>query len=172
LHDLADLSDEYRTETLQRLQDFQSHLYEPYEAKAIANASDGDDRRFQEMLEARKQKQLEIMMQHGHPWLRQLWQEDQGKKRWGYALFVNAHWKAENPHRWDTYDRKSSHSMHMAFSAIASGLTIQSRYTVEPLDWPSEMPSGDKSFPVILNKLREWFNYLRSFPPKRKFHTS
>lgn len=58
--------------------------------------------------------------------------------------------------------------MHMAFSAIASGLTIQSRYTVEPLDWSSETLSGDKSFPVILNKLRERFNYLRSFPPKKE----
>ncbi len=167
LHDLADVSYEHRTETLQRLRDFQSYLYEPYEAKAIANASDEDDRRFQEMVEAEEQKEMEIMLQHGHPWLRQLWQEDRGKKRWGYAIFVNPYWKAENLDRWDSYDRKSTTSIHMAFSAIASGLTIQSRYTVEPLDWPSETPK-DESFPDILSELRKRFNYLRSFPPKKE----
>lgn len=85
-----------------------------------------------------------------------------------YAIFVNPHWKAENPDRWDSYDRKSSHSMHMAFSAIASGLTIQSRYTVESLDWPSETPTEDEGFPVILSELRKQFNHLRSFPPKKE----
>lgn len=98
------------------------------------------------------------MLQHGHPWLRQLWQEDQGKKRWGYAIFVNPHWKAENLDRWDSYDRKSTTSMHMAFSAIASGVTIQSRYTVEPLDWPSETPTEDVKLsrhpPPIRNRSR------------------
>lgn len=78
---------------------FRSHLYEPNEARAIANASAEDDRRFQEMLEAEEQKQLEIMLQQGHPWLRQLWQEDLGKMPWGSALFVNPLWKAENPDR-------------------------------------------------------------------------
>ena len=51
------------------------------------------------MLEAEEQKQLEIMLQQGHPWLRQLWQEDLGKMPWGSALFVNPLWKAENPDR-------------------------------------------------------------------------
>jgi hypothetical protein len=143
LCDLADVSYEHRTETLQRLRDFQSHLYELYEAKAIANASD-EANRFQEMVEAGEQKQLEIMLRHEHPWLRQLWQEDQGKKPWGYAIFVNPHWEAENPDRSESYDLKSTHSIHMAFSAIASGLTIQSRYTIEPLDWPSGTPTEDE----------------------------
>lgn len=58
--------------SLQRLRDFQSHLYEQDEAKAIANASDEDDRRLQEMDEAEKQDELEIILQHGQPWLRQL----------------------------------------------------------------------------------------------------
>lgn len=167
LYTLADVSYEHRTETLQRLRDFQSHLYEQHEAKAIANAFDEDDRRLQETDEAEKQEELEIILQHGQPWLRQLWQEDEGKKPWGYAIFVNPHWKAENPDRWDSYDRKSSHSIHMAFSAIASGLTIQSRYTTESLDWPSETPTKDESFSVILSELRKQFNYLRSFPPKK-----
>ncbi|CEO59135.1 hypothetical protein PMG11_03821 [Penicillium brasilianum] len=56
----------------------------------------------------------------------------------------------------------------MAFSAIASGLIIQSRYTVEPIDWPSGTPTEDESFPVILRGLRKRFNHLRSFPPKKE----
>jgi hypothetical protein len=164
---LADISDEHLTEALQRLRDFQSHLHEQYEAQAIENASNEHKRRFQEMIEAKEQKALEIMLQHGHPWLRQLWQEDEGKKRWGYALFVNPLWKAQNPDRWDSYERKSDHSAHMAFSAIASGLMIQSRYTLEFLDWPSATPSEEERFPVILSELRKQFNHLRSLPPKK-----
>lgn len=59
LCDLANVSYEHRMATLQCLMDFQ--------AKAVANASDEDDRRFQEMVEAGEQKQLEIMLRHGHP---------------------------------------------------------------------------------------------------------
>ncbi|KAJ5110900.1 hypothetical protein N7532_001435 [Penicillium argentinense] len=167
LDTLAGVSYKHRTETLERLQNFQSHLYEQYEAKAIANASDEEVRRVDEITEARKQEDLDIMLQKGQPWLRQLWQEDQGKKPWGYAIFENPQWKAENPDRWESYDRKSSHSRHMAFSAIASGVTIQARYSIEPLDWPSKAPTDDESFPVILSELRKQFNYLRSYPPKK-----
>ncbi|CEO59136.1 hypothetical protein PMG11_03822 [Penicillium brasilianum] len=57
-----------------------------FQAKAIPNASDEDDRQFQEMVEA-----------------------DQGKKPWGYAIFVDPHWEAENPDRSESYDLKSAH---------------------------------------------------------------
>ncbi|KAJ5085782.1 hypothetical protein N7532_010553 [Penicillium argentinense] len=166
---LSDVSYGHRTETLERMQNFQSHLYEQYEAKAIENASDEEVRRIEERLEARKQKDVEKMLQKGQPWLRQLWQEDQDKRPWGYAIFENPQWKAENPDRWEQYNRKLSHSMHMAFSAIASGFTIQSRYCVERLDWPPETPTEDEKFPMILSELRKQFNYLRSYPPKRKY---
>ncbi|KAJ6003074.1 hypothetical protein N7451_005621 [Penicillium sp. IBT 35674x] len=168
LYTLTDISYEHCTETLQRLRDFQSHLYEQYEARAIANASDEDDRRLREVDEDEKREEMEIMLQYGQPWLRQLWQEDEGKKPWGYAIFVNPQWKSENSDRWDSYDRKSSHSMHMAFSAIACGLTIQSRYTVESLDWPLSTSTRDESFLVTLGELRKQFKYLRSLPPKKE----
>ncbi|KAJ5298837.1 uncharacterized protein N7443_006957 [Penicillium atrosanguineum] len=83
-------------------------------------------------------------------------------------MFENPQWKAENPDRWESYHRKSSHSIHMAFSAIASGVTIQSRYSIKPFDWPSETPTEDESFPTIISELRKQFNYLRSYPPKKR----
>ncbi|KAJ6000176.1 hypothetical protein N7481_000585 [Penicillium waksmanii] len=170
---LDTLTDSHRTETLQRLQKFQNHLYEQCEAKAFENASDAQERQFQAMEEAmeqEEQEELEKMLQHGQPWLRQLWQEDECKKPWGYAMFENPYCKAKNPDRWESYGLKTSGSMHWAFISIGSSSTVQSRYVVEELDWPSGTPtlSEDGSFPVILRELRKHFNYLRSFPPKKE----
>ncbi|KAJ5650418.1 uncharacterized protein N7484_004141 [Penicillium longicatenatum] len=151
LYKSTDISYEHRTETLQRLRDFQSHLYEQYEAKAIANALDEDDRRLREMDEAEKREEIEIMLQHGQPWLRQLWLEDEGKKAVGLCNICEPLLEVRESRL-----------------AIACCLTIQSRYTVEFLDWPSSTPTRDESFLVTLGELRKQFNHLRSFPPKKE----
>ncbi|KAJ5298836.1 uncharacterized protein N7443_006956 [Penicillium atrosanguineum] len=64
---LAGISYEYRTETLERLQNFQSHLYEQYEANAIANAFDEETRRVDGMEKDWKQRDFDIMLQQGQP---------------------------------------------------------------------------------------------------------
>lgn len=157
------------TDSVNRLRGFQTYLYEKFEGQAIANAHDEDERRRQEECEDEKQQDLQTMLQHGHPWLRRLWEEDGDEKHWGYAIFENPQWKAEDPDRWESYERKSDKAKNMALGAISCGFTIQSNYLIEDLDWPAEAPTEDDKFPVVvLGELRKRFNYLRSLPPKKE----
>jgi hypothetical protein len=49
--------------------------------EAIENASKEKDRWNEEEQEADKQEKLNMMFHVGHLWLRQLWQENEGKNR-------------------------------------------------------------------------------------------
>lgn len=157
LDKLAQVSEEHSTETFNRLRVFQSRLYDEHEAKAIENASEEEGRRMDDVQEDEDQTELERMIQEGQPWLQKLWEEYHGEKPWGYAIFENPEWKAENPDIWESYERKSEHSRRMAFSAIVSTMKIESTYLVPPLDWPSKAPTEDESFSVTLRELRKQF---------------
>ena len=61
------------------------------------------------MQEDENQTELERMVQEGKPWLQKLWEEYHAEKPWGYAIFENPGWKAENPDIWKSYERKSEH---------------------------------------------------------------
>jgi hypothetical protein len=86
---------------MERLQRFRKLLYAENEAEAIENATKEEDRRRKESSRARRQEDLDFVFKHGKPWLQRLWQEDQGQKSWGFAMF-------ENP-QFATDDRRESY---------------------------------------------------------------
>lgn len=76
-------------------------------------------------------------------------------------------WKTEDPGRFESYDLKHGKLLHMAFAAICCGTTVQARWNLETLDWPSAT-SDNASFLETVNQLRKHFNHLRSQPPKKQ----
>lgn len=161
------VSDEHHSETLERLETFRSSFYAEFEADAFKTAEAEVSRREDEIREAEDRADLAQILEHGHPWLRQLWQEDEGKKPWGYAIFQSPQWKLEDPERQESYERKQSNLFHWAHLAIGSGTKIGSRWYLGGLDLPSGVDSGE-SFLSTLNQLRKQFNHLRSQPPKKQ----
>lgn len=161
------VSDEYYSQTLEQLEGFRSSFYAEFEADAFKNVEAEIFRRENEIREAEDRADLAQILEHGHPWLRQLWQEDEGKKPWGYAIFQSLQWKLEDPERQELYEQKQSNLLHWAHLAIGSGTKIGSRWYLEGLDLPSRIGS-DESFLLTLNQLRKQFNHLRSQPPKRQ----
>lgn len=99
-----------------------------------------------------------MMFHVGQLWLRQLWQENEGKKPWGSAIFENPQWQAEHRDCLNSYNLKSSGAINIAFCSICCATLIKARYRHECLDWPSDTPTGDKNFPQIVNGFR--FDYL------------
>ncbi|KAJ5415213.1 hypothetical protein N7465_003908 [Penicillium sp. CMV-2018d] len=161
------VSDEYYLQTLERLERFRSSFYAEFEADAFKSTEAEISRREDERREAEDRADVARMLEHGHPWLRQLWQEDEGKKPWGYAIFQSLQWKLEDPERQELYERKQNHLFHWAHIAIGSGTKIRCRWYLEDLDLPSRIGS-DESFLLTLNQLRKQFNHLRSQPPKKQ----
>ncbi|KAJ6150184.1 hypothetical protein N7471_001383 [Penicillium samsonianum] len=161
------VSDEHYSQTLERLKRLRRFFYAEFEADAFKNVEAETSRREDEIREAEDRADLAQILEHGHPWLRQLWQEDEGKKPWGYAIFQSLQWKLEDPERQESYEQKQSNLFHWAHLAIGSGTKIGSRWYLEDLDLPSRIGS-DESFLLTLNQLRRQFNYLRSQPPKKQ----
>ncbi|KAJ5607270.1 hypothetical protein N7537_003889 [Penicillium hordei] len=161
------VSNEYYFQTLERLERFRSSFYAEFEADALKNAEAEISRWEDKRREAEDRADLAQILEYGHPWLRQLWQEDEGKKPWGYTIFQSFQWKLEDPERQELYEQKQSNLFHWAHLAIGSGTKIGSRWYLEGLDLPSRIGS-DESFLSTLNQLRKQFNYLRSQPPKKQ----
>ncbi|KAJ5457060.1 hypothetical protein N7530_012334 [Penicillium desertorum] len=163
------VSNEYYFQTLERLERFRSSFYAEFEADAFKNAEAEISRREDIRREAEDRADLARILEYGHPWLRQLWQEDEGKKLWGYTIFQSFQWKLEDPERQELYEQKQSNLFYWAHLAIGSGIKIGSRWYLEGLDLPSGIGSDESlSFLSTLNQLRKQFNYLRTQPPKKQ----
>lgn len=80
---------EYCDEISGRLKSFQIPLYRENEAEAIENAISESLERQREMSRSDRQSDLDVVFRNGKPWLRQLWDEDQGQRCWGFAMFEN-----------------------------------------------------------------------------------
>ncbi|KGO40773.1 hypothetical protein PEX1_051030 [Penicillium expansum] len=152
---------------LECLESFRTSFHAEYEADALKNAEAESSRRYDEMREAQDKADLAHIFEHGYPWLHQLWQEDEGKRPWGYAIFESPQWILEDPERQETYDLKQTNLFYWAHVAIGSGIQIGSQWYLESLDLPSGT-GRDKSFMAILHQLRKQFNRLRSLPPKKQ----
>ncbi|CAG8250024.1 unnamed protein product [Penicillium nalgiovense] len=161
------VSNEYYFQTLERLERSRSSFHAEFEADAFKNVEAEISRREDKRREAEDRADLARILEYGHPWLRQLWQEDEGKKLWGYTIFQSFQWKLEDPKRQELYEQKQSNLFHWAHLAIGSGIKIGSQWYLEGLDLPSGIGS-DESFLSTLNQLRKQFNYLRSQPPKKQ----
>jgi hypothetical protein len=165
--DLKLVSEEHYSQTVERLENFRTSFYTEYEADALKNAEAELPRRIDEITETEDRNDLERMLESGHPWLRQLWQEEGGKYPWGYVIFESPQWKREDPERQESYEQKQTTLFHWAHVAIGSTTQIRSQWYLERLDQPSRA-GGDESFLATVNQLRKHFNYLRALPPVKQ----
>ncbi|KAL2007611.1 hypothetical protein VTN00DRAFT_9049 [Thermoascus crustaceus] len=158
---LEEVSVEYCNEMMERLKRFQKPLYEENEAEAIENATNELHRRGKELRQTMRQSDLDVVFERGKPWLRQLWQEDQAQKVWGFATFENPQFAADD--RRQSYVAEQREALRRSLKVLGAGIYMGGLWQVESPNWPTQT-GGDESFPAILDGLRRKFKQLRAQP--------
>ncbi|KAB8217939.1 hypothetical protein BDV33DRAFT_232458 [Aspergillus novoparasiticus] len=160
---LRGISYDYCIEMEERLRRFQRLLYEEREDEAfdsVVKHLSGDDEEVAKAMEQEELEQLNAVFEKGNPWLRQLWKEDQGKKPWGFAVFENPQFTIDN--RRELYIAEQRETSDLSLGAIHAVGKIGWMWQLENPAWPTEIATGDESFPVILDALRRRFKELRT----------
>ncbi|GAB1217037.1 hypothetical protein ATERTT37_006258 [Aspergillus terreus] len=166
LNALSELPNEVYIEITERLRRFQQVLYEEREDEALESIKQQVSRDAEAVAQAEKQRELEILdkvFEKGKPWLRQLWEEDQGKKPWGFAVFENPRFTTDR--RRDLYIAEQRETFNLSRGAIHALGKIGDTWRLENPAWPAEIVTGDESFAAIVEGLRRKFKELRAQPP-------
>ncbi|KAJ6185103.1 hypothetical protein N7519_006404 [Penicillium mononematosum] len=122
------VSNKYYFQTLERLKRFRSSFYAELEADAFKNAEVEISRREDKRREAEDRADLARILENGHPWLRQLWQEDEGKKLWGYTIFQSFQWKIGSRWYLEGLDLPSGIGSDKSFLSTLNQLRKQFNY--------------------------------------------
>lgn len=134
---LFSLSQEHWQQATDQLKKVRAMLYEPNEEDALSNAEMENWRRMMDASEQRKQRQkqeFESRLGTAQPWVRRLWEEDQGEKNWGYAVFRDPKAVSEE------YEVKKDAVLMNAKDAVGCGQMIGARWRPQYLDWPPDCP--------------------------------
>ncbi|KAG9594378.1 hypothetical protein KCU77_g12454, partial [Aureobasidium melanogenum] len=132
---LFSLSQEHLQKATEQLKKVRTMLYDANEEDALWNAEIEDWRRMMDASKQQKKQEVESRLSTAQPWVKRLWDEDQGEKNWGYAVFRDPEAVSEE------YDsRKGAVLMH-AKEAIGCGDTISARWRLQSLDWPGPILS-------------------------------
>ncbi|KAG9594787.1 hypothetical protein KCU77_g3777, partial [Aureobasidium melanogenum] len=133
---LFSLSQEHLQQATEQLKKVRAMLYDVNEESALWNAEMEDWRRMMDASKQRKRREVESRLPTAQPWVKQLWDEDQGEKNWGYAVFRDP--KVAN----EEYEVRKDAVLMNARKAIGCGDTIGARWKLQYLNWPSQSPSN------------------------------
>jgi hypothetical protein len=163
---LSEMPVDYCNEVEERLRRFQRLLYEEREDEAsesVMKQLSEDGKAATQAYEQSQREILDTVFEKGKPWLRQLWEEDQGKKPWGLAVFENPRFTADR--RRDLYIAEQRETFNLSRGAIYAIGKIGDTWRLENPAWPAEIVTGDESFAAIVEGLRRKFKELRAQPP-------
>lgn len=115
---LLSVSQEHWQKATDNLKKVRAMLYDDNEEDALWNAEMEEWRRMMDASKQRQKQEVESRLATARPWVKRPWDEDQGEKNWGYAVFRDP--EAVN----EEYEvRKDAALMH-AREAIGCGDTI------------------------------------------------
>ncbi|KAL4897679.1 hypothetical protein BDV59DRAFT_168279 [Aspergillus ambiguus] len=149
----------------ERLRRFQKQLYEEREDEALERVLKQLSEDAEAVTQVAEHEELEVLnmiFEKGKPWLRQLWDEDQGKRPWGFAVFESPQFINDN--RRELYIAEQREALDLSRNAIKAVGKIGDMWQLENPTWPTEM-TGDDRFPAVLDGLRRKFKQLRAQPP-------
>lgn len=105
-------------------------LHDSNEEAALSNAKLEQARRMMADLKERDKQAVESRLPTAHPWVKRLWQEDQGKKAWGYAVYYA-------PGAYDEeYQCRIDARLHSAQLNAGCVGPMSRRWRLQELSWP------------------------------------
>jgi uncharacterized pyridoxamine 5'-phosphate oxidase family protein len=124
------VSEENWYKVTDQLKKARAMLYDNNEEAALLNAENEEWRRMLADLKEDEKREVESRLATAQPWVKQLWDENQAEKDWGYAVFCDP--EAAN----EEYESKRDGALFNARTATGCGDAIGSRCRLQYLDWP------------------------------------
>ncbi|KAL2874111.1 hypothetical protein SGCOL_010699 [Colletotrichum sp. CLE4] len=133
------ISEEEHGKAEKQLRAVRHTLYAENEEKAIDNALAEHWRRENEVWRARQRQETEMALSKAHPWVRRLWEEDNGEKVWGYGIFNDPMAFANNEEA-ERYTSRRDGVLFHGRGAIGAGSSVISyKWKLQKLEWPSSV---------------------------------
>lgn len=127
---LLSVSQDHWKQATDQLKKIRAMLYDDHEEEALWNAEMEEWRRMMDALKQQKKQEVENRLATAQPWVKRLWDEDQGEKNWGYAVFRDP--KVVN----EEHDSRQGAAIMHAQEATGCGGTIGARWRLQYFDWP------------------------------------
>lgn len=119
---------------------------------------------------ARQRQEAERGLAKAQPWVRRLWEEDQGEKCWGYVEYVDL--EVDDGERLEEYLVRRDAALFHATGAVGCGSTIGARWKLQRFDWPGaaghDEKSEDEGLAAKFERLRERFKSVPDRAPKKQ----
>lgn len=119
---------------------------------------------------ARQRQDAERGLAKAQPWVRRLWEEDQGEKCWGYVEYVDL--EVDDGERLEEYLVRRDAALFHATGAVGCGSTIGDRWRLQRFDWPGaaghDEKSEDEGLAAKFERLRERFKSVPDRAPKKQ----
>ncbi|KAF9872200.1 hypothetical protein CkaCkLH20_10292 [Colletotrichum karsti] len=128
----------------ERLKAMRHPLYAENEEKAIASASMERFRRYYEASQADRLRRAEEVLKKAFPWVRRLFEEDQGKRRWGYAMFEEPNLFADDQAKEDYGCRRDAVLFYACGAIGAETAAVGGMWQLQNLGWPADATANDR----------------------------
>lgn len=137
------ISDEEFERATARLRAARCPFYAANEERALDNSLSEHWRRQIEALSAERKQAAVDSLAKAFPWVRRLWEEDEGERAWGYGVFYDpgAFVDAEEA---ENYEFRQDNVLDHALGAVgAYSGAIREKWRLLRLDWPAEATADD-----------------------------
>jgi hypothetical protein len=126
------VSDEVFFEVTDQLRKVRAMLYDNNEEAALWNAEDENWRHMMVAHKEKRKQEVESRLPTAQPWLRRLWDEDQGEKEWGYAVYHDPEADSEE------YECRRDATLSSAKRNAGCVGLMARQWGLQRLDWPDD----------------------------------
>jgi hypothetical protein len=130
VHRALAVSEEVFYRETDRLKKVRAMLYDNNEEAALWNAGDEKWRRLMVSHKEKQKQEVESQLPFAQPWVRRLWDEDQGEKNWGYAVYHDP--EADS----DEYECRRDATLSSAKTGAGCVSLMACQWRLQRLDWP------------------------------------
>nr|OQO19695.1 hypothetical protein B0A51_12068 [Rachicladosporium sp. CCFEE 5018] len=142
LSGLLAVSQGHWKETTEQLKRVRSLVCEEREEDAIFEAAMEEWRRSMNDLKSGQSAEVEKQLERAQPWVKRMWEEDKGEKRWGFMMFVHPEVEEDG---WR--EHMDGLLFHAQDAVGCGGAAIGGQWKLQQLQWPAddgqEMPSEE-----------------------------
>ena len=134
-------SEEVYWQVTGQLKKVRAMLHDNNEEVAILNADNEQWRRMRVEREKRDRLSVESRLPTAQPWVKRLWEEDQGKRIWGYAVYYAPGTVDEE------YQCRIDLRLHSTLTNAGCASTMSRRFRLQHLDWPDSPMLNQEPLP-------------------------
>jgi hypothetical protein len=155
------VSEEVFCRVTDRLKKVRAMLYDNNEEGAFWNAEDEHWRRVVIAHEEQRKQEVERCLPYAQPWVKRLWDEDQGEKNWGYAVYYDPEVDRDEADSEEYLCRRDAILGSAKRKSGCEGI-MSCQWRLQHLDWPDDPILCQSPLYDIADEHLEYLKYIET----------